>query len=363
MINQNDLIKLEKYLPKTKHLDVKEYKKFDQKTKTTQVIREVLLELEDGKMLIGDLNDPNFYLKEKTSLSTISSHFVRGPYGDNKYRGNCTGLIIKELLQYFKPKFVADPMIGSGTSLEVCKELGIPHWGSDLRYGYDALTDEMPCRPDFIWAHPPYYVPSGSYMPKYSGVQWGKEAHPSDGSHLTDFDAFMKWFNTLQARLYENLPKGGRLAFLMGDTRYKGKYYSPVKEMDIYGELEYIIVKEQHQCISDQIKYSGNFIATAHEWLVIIKKNDIFVIPCTLTKHCVTSFKESTKINWKNLIAKYVEFYSGKININELERLLEKHPKGKNNSNIRAKIRQQINTNPQIFSRQGDIISFSSTAA
>ena len=54
-------------------------------------------------------------------------HFHRaGEYGDRGYPGNCGGNLIKDLLRYFTPKTVFDPMTGSGTCRDVCRELGIP---------------------------------------------------------------------------------------------------------------------------------------------------------------------------------------------------------------------------------------------
>src|SRR5689334_260279 len=51
-------------------------------------------------------------------------HFNRaGEYGDRKYPGNCGGNLIKDLLLFFKPTLVLDPMSGSGTCQHVCDEL------------------------------------------------------------------------------------------------------------------------------------------------------------------------------------------------------------------------------------------------
>src|SRR3954452_15875493 len=66
-------------------------------------------------------------------------HFNRaGEYGDRRYPGNCGGNLIKDLLLYFKPGLVLDPMSGSGTCLDVCKELGIACMAWDIHRGIDA---------------------------------------------------------------------------------------------------------------------------------------------------------------------------------------------------------------------------------
>src|SRR5438874_4877727 len=66
-------------------------------------------------------------------------HFHRaGEYGDRSYPGNCGGNLIKDLLLYFRPGLVFDPMAGSGTCADVCQELGIPCLSFDIHRGFDA---------------------------------------------------------------------------------------------------------------------------------------------------------------------------------------------------------------------------------
>src|ERR1700683_3700627 len=67
-------------------------------------------------------------------------HFHRaGEYGDRSYPGNCGGNLIRVLLRYFRPQgIVIDPMSGSGTFADVCRELGIPCMSWDIHRGIDA---------------------------------------------------------------------------------------------------------------------------------------------------------------------------------------------------------------------------------
>ena len=68
-------------------------------------------------------------------------HFHRaGEYGDRAWPGNCGGNLIKDLLTYFKPGLVFDPMSGSGTCNDVCKELGIACMAWDIHEGFDACN-------------------------------------------------------------------------------------------------------------------------------------------------------------------------------------------------------------------------------
>lgn len=58
-------------------------------------------------------------------LTSIHAARSRGPYGSSQYRGNCGGYLIKDLIQYYGATHVLDPMKGSGTCQDVCRELQV----------------------------------------------------------------------------------------------------------------------------------------------------------------------------------------------------------------------------------------------
>lgn len=356
MINSKDLDKFSPYMAKGKVVNI-EVKEFG-KTRDRGTVREVLLEFQDGTKLIGDLNSSNFQMTKVKGLTTIASYFSRGKYGNNQWRGNFSGLLVKDLIEYYNPKFAIDPMVGGGTSHQVFSETGVnnlcldlnPMWG-----GYDALNMELPCSSDFIIWHPPYMSFKGSSMPRYSGVEWGTEIHPSDGSHITDPIEFTKWFNRIQANFYAALRNGGRLAIVMGDSRFRGQFYSMFKSMDIYGTLEQVIIKEQHNCISDSVKYSGaKFIPIQHEYLVIIRKTDNYIFPCHIVKNIPVDIRKSAKVTWKTLIQATLENMGGKASVGELYETLSKHQRAKDNNNVREKIRQVLGKYTLEFERISD---------
>lgn len=356
MITVKDLNLLAPYMARGKVLNM-EVKEFG-KTRNRGVVREVLLEFEDGTKLTGDLNNPNFKMTKLQGLTTIASYFARGRYGNNQWRGNFSGLLVKDLIEFYNPKFVIDPMVGGGTSHQVFSEMGVnnlcldlnPKWGE-----FDALNMELPCSSDFIIWHPPYMAFEGSSMPRYSGVEWGNQKHSSDGSHITDPVEFTKWFNKIQANFYASLRKGGRMAIVMGDSRYRGDFYSMLKNMDVYGTLEQVIIKHQHNCISDSVKYSGaKFIPIQHEYLVIIRKDDNYIFPCHIVKSVSIDIRKSEKITWKTLIQAILENMGGKASVGELFEALSKHQKAKNNNNVREKIRQVLGKYSQEFERVAD---------
>lgn len=299
MLNASDINKILPYIKEGTviNLEVKNYKNK----------REILLEYADGRKLVGNLDSSNFKMYEPKGLTSIVSYFARGKYGSNSWRGNCSGLLIKDLLNYYKPDTFGDLAVGSGTSIEVAHDLGYTNANtifSDLNPKYSGIDlsgndFDFPLM-DFIFFHPPYYVFPGSSMPVYSGIQnggiWGDTINPNDGSRISDPWKFKKWFDRCNANLFNLLHKGGRLAILMGDSRYKQQYYSMFKNMDIFGNLEQVIIKQQHNCLSDSKNYLNRFIPISHEYLVIIRKNSPYIVPITTVNFIEKDIRQSVKL-------------------------------------------------------------------
>ncbi len=157
MLNATDLTKLRPYLCEGKVVNI-EVKDRGRKG------REVLLEYEDGRKLVGDLNQLSFRMQPLKGLTSIASYFARGKYGSNSWRGNCSGLLIRDLLQHYKPDTFGDLAVGSGTSIEVAQDLGYTSANtvfSDLNPKYGGVDISGPDLDfpllDFIFFHPPYF--------------------------------------------------------------------------------------------------------------------------------------------------------------------------------------------------------------
>ena len=54
-------------------------------------------------------------------------------WGKSSYRGNCDGTLFKELLMRYRPKSVADPMMGSGTTGDVVRGMN-RHLGTGIEF-------------------------------------------------------------------------------------------------------------------------------------------------------------------------------------------------------------------------------------
>jgi hypothetical protein len=203
---------------------------------------------------------------ELTSLHVTPG---RGNYGDANYRGNCSGLLIRDLLRYYQPRTVLDPMTGGGTCRDVCNELGIRCRSFDLRTGLDASDREAyPALEmfDFVWLHPPYWK-----MIRYS----------DDPKCLSNSPSLEVFFDRLQSVLrncLNCLAPGGRLAILMGDFRHKGCYLGlPFRTFNCAVELGLWldapeIIRPQHGATSSGKEYDFAFIPRLHDVCLVFKR-------------------------------------------------------------------------------------------
>lgn len=285
-------------------------------------------------------------------MNSIVSYKERGEYGNPNYRGNCSGFIIKDIIQQFypnsKPKKFIEIFSGGGTGLDVAKELGITNsLHLDLNTGWDALIDEIPSGSDFVFSHPPYW---NIIKYQYQRNNFNK----NDLSNDMSYEEFIDKLNKVNAKIYCSLVNGGRHAILIGDIRKKGKYYSIIKDMNWYGDLESHIIKVQHNCISDNRIYNGNFIPIKHEHLLIFKKNEIWVVNIKQNINGKSHILNSVNATWRDLIQATLEYLKNEATVDQIYNILKESKKAKNNKYIREKIRQTLNTNKN-FKKEGNI--------
>ena len=223
---------------------------------------------------------------EDEDMTSVVSYPNRCPlFGDGKYRGNCDGRLLKDLLLRYKVQRIGDPMQGSGTSRDVVeglnkyKKTGISYWGGDLREGFDLTKQDLPGQFDFVWIHPPYWN-----IIRYS------DNNPNDLSSCESYELFRKLLLGCLKRCYEALEIGGRLAVLIGDVRRGGKYTPIVKDVLNFpkGEIRSIIIKIQHNCTSDHKRYGKmEDVPIKHEYSIIFKKPVEKVQPLLQNEQCL----------------------------------------------------------------------------
>lgn len=148
-------------------------------------------------------------------LTSIHSRPERGPYGDSRYRGNCGGHLIRDLLLYHRPARVLDPMTGSGTCRDVCRELGIECVSFDLNAGRDAADPASYAGIgafDFVWLHPPYW----------RMIRYGSGARCL--SRAESLDAFMGRLGRVMQNCRGVLAPRGVMGVLIGGYSERGAY-------------------------------------------------------------------------------------------------------------------------------------------
>jgi hypothetical protein len=189
---------------------------------------------------------------------------------DPDYPGNCGGNLIKDLLKFFKPFSVFDPMTGSGTCRDVCKELGLYCHSSDLHEGADACDSSQFPRGcfDFCWVHPPYWR-----MKLYT-------EDPRDLSRTPTLAAFLDRYRLLINNCAGSLAPGGKLAILMGDYSDRDAGYVPLV---FYTKLLAFrlglrqactdIIRFSHGNSSSKKVYRSSFIPGLHDVCTVFEKS------------------------------------------------------------------------------------------
>jgi len=210
-------------------------------------------------------------------LTSLYHNHCAGEYGDRSYPGNCGGNLIKDLLTYFRPGLVFDPMAGSGTCRDVCDELGIPCLSWDIHDGFDACDPNAFCTSeafDFIWAHPAY---------------WRQKLYaddPRDLSRAPTLADFLRRYGQFIRNAAKALKPNGKLAILMGDYIDRKQGFVPLtfhtKRLAFEAGLAQPctdIIRFSHGASSSRKVYRSSFIPGLHDTCMIFEK------PATEARH------------------------------------------------------------------------------
>lgn len=196
-------------------------------------------------------------------------HFSRaGDYGDRGYPGNCGGMLIKDLIRFYRVRSVFDPMTGSGTCRDVCREIGVYCYSSDLHKGVDACDASQFPRAcfEFAWIHPPY---------------WRQKLYTSDPRDLSrtpTVEAFLERYRLLIANCAGALVPGGKLAILMGDYCDRDAGFVPLtyytKQLAFRLGLRQActdIIRFSHGASSSKKVYRSSFIPGLHDVCMVFE--------------------------------------------------------------------------------------------
>lgn len=296
-------------------------------------------------------------MNEERALTSIVSYPERGEGGNNRYRGNCSPKLIEDLIAFFKPREICDYMCGSGTTQAAAEKMGIPCHIYDLNRGFDLMNNDIPERPEFVFWHPPYWdiVTYSDVMYSAAEVEkkYGFDPTTRDLSRIKNWDDFVVSMNYAMMKQFSCLEKGGRMAVLMGDIKKKGKLFSMLAEIVKPGTLENIIIKAQHNCVSDRTSYSGRFIPILHEYVMIIRKDNPLIIPVITTKKIAADIRDMRGATWRDVVAAVLEETREPVTLSYIYEQIEDHKKARDNVHWQEKVRQTLQINPKYFRHVG----------
>ena len=214
--------------------------------------------------------------------------------------------------------------------------MGVNYNGFDLKSGTDftsdyilSLMDNNHC--DMSFSHPPYHN-----MIKYSDDD-------NDLSNCDSVDVFLAKSQLMLMNQREITTD--YYVTLIGDMRKNGvfnSFQSDFIKMMPRSELLSVVIKQQHNCLSDRRSYSGSFVPIAHEYLLIWKRSAKSFFDISMDK--AIELRNMISITWSNAI-RLVMMKLGKADLSliysEVEAVVSPLMLDKN-KHWKAKIRQVL---------------------
>ncbi|MBI4403051.1 MAG: DNA methylase [Deltaproteobacteria bacterium] len=229
------------------------------------------------------------YKKPKLELQTTtlweypSQHYGPKEQGDKAYRGATPSYVIWNLLQRYtrETDVVLDPMCGSGTTLDVCKDLNRRGLGFDIApYRKDiakADARNLPIKSesvDFVFVDPPY----STHLEYSDDPQCIGKLDARTGEYFAAMDEVIaEIFRVLKNRRY--------IGLYATDSFKKGKPFSPIgfelfqllrkrfKPVDIVSVVRHNRTLKRRHWHTSAIE--GNYFLRGFNYLFIMKKEQI----------------------------------------------------------------------------------------
>lgn len=228
---------------------------------------------------LGSNGDDKLTLESTTLWDYPTQSYGRTPKGDNKYAGVTPAFIIWNLVKrYTAPgDLVLDPMCGSGTTIDVCKEEGRRAIGYDIvSVRPDILENDARSLPlednsvDLVFIDSPY----GDNI-KYN------TSPKSIGNISAETEEFYDELEKVMREAYRVLKPGKVLGWLIGD-QWVRKRFTPVgfkvyERLTRYFEpVDIICVVRRGQSSNTSVWHNRarrfNFFLRGFKYLIIVKK-------------------------------------------------------------------------------------------
>ena len=145
------------------------------------------------------------------------------------------------------------------------------------------------------------------------------------------------------------LERGGRMAVLVGDIKKKGRLLSMLFELTKPGTLENVIIKAQHNCVSERRNYSGRFIPIVHEYVLLIKKDTPLVYPLLMTRRLEGDIRDMPGATWRDILADAMESFQGPATMQQIYEAVGSYKRAQHQQYWKDKVRQTLQYHPDIF--------------
>lgn len=299
----------------------------------------------------------------KQNDSSVLSFKDRGPWGSNKYRGNCSGYVQAYLIWKYHVQRMAELFAGSGTGYDVCQDMDIGYFGADLNpnpvrpniCSIDAFQDEVSeafSFADFVFMHPPYgaeiKIPyAGSMYPDLSGALSKRDLGQMP------WPEFIKILNEVVMKYFTSMESGARMGILMGDVRRNGHLYSMLTDIVKPGELEQIIIKQQHNCVSNGRNYTRkNFVPLVHEYILVLKKAAPYILDFQYPFRKELDIRDSISATWRDVVFAALSAVGGEARLSDIYTEIDGHKKAASNPHWKEKVRQVLQMYSSFYSRE-----------
>ncbi|MBK9459127.1 MAG: DNA methylase [Sphingobacteriales bacterium] len=218
-------------------------------------------------------------LESTTLWDFPTQNYGKTPHGNNKYNGVTPAFIVWNLLNRYTKEddLVIDPMCGSGTTIDVAKELKRRVIGYDINIvRNDVVYNDARHLPlenesvDFIFIDPPY-----SDNIKYSG------SDQCIGKISCEKQEFFEELEKVIIEIHRTLKQGKVMALLIGDQWIKKKFtptgFLTYQILQKYFEtIDLVCVTRHNQTSNTDVWHNRarefNFYLRGFKYLFIMKK-------------------------------------------------------------------------------------------
>ncbi|MBZ0253936.1 MAG: DNA methylase, partial [Candidatus Methylomirabilis sp.] len=207
-------------------------------------------------------------------------HYGEGVQGDPKYKGATPSYVIWNLLQRYTKEgdLVVDPMCGSGTTLDVARDLGRRALGYDVNptrpeiFNVDARRLPLEdAKADFVFVDPPYS----------DHVRYSEDPRGIDKLHARDA-AYYDAMEQAILEMHRVLKPGAHMALFVCDSFAKGGRFYPIG-FELFAILarsfipvDIVAVVRHNRTLGmgnyRQAAEKGNFFLRGFNYLFIMRK-------------------------------------------------------------------------------------------